>query len=231
MTTTARKIITSALRKIEVLASGEVPEATEAQDALEELNFLLGSWSVQGLQLDYTTMESFPVTPSARDYTIGTGGDFNTVRPSDIDYMFFTENDQEYVVQDLTLQRYTGFTNKEILTRPEGAYFSREFPLSIVKFSSIPDKNYTFNIYSRKPLESFTDLDDALDVQQGIVDALRFNLAVRLAPEYGKKVSAELKKDAEGLELRFLALTAEPAEAVSTLSNRNTGNYDIYRGS
>lgn len=230
MTNTARKIINSALRKIEVLAAGETPEASEAQDALDELNAMISSWTIEGLRADFTTMEEFPVTPAARDYTMGVGGDFDTVRPEDIEYMFFKENDYEYNVRDYSLQTYNGYTNKEIKTRPEGAYISRDYPLITIKFSSIPDKNYLFNLYTRKPLESYTNLETEVNLGAGWADAFVWNLAIRLATEYGKIPSKRVDSMAENTKQTVGAVSIEPKTSISSLVFRQGSTYDINRG-
>jgi hypothetical protein len=53
---TALDLITRALRKIKVLASGESPTSDEADDCLLALNDMLASWSINGLDIAHTTL-------------------------------------------------------------------------------------------------------------------------------------------------------------------------------
>ena len=77
---TARKIINSAFRKIHVLGVGSTLSAEEANDALDTLNAMLASWSAEGDLIFTETVEEFPCT-EAETYTMGVGGDFDTVAP------------------------------------------------------------------------------------------------------------------------------------------------------
>lgn len=46
---TARDLVTAALRLLGVVAQGEAPEASAADDARKALNTLLGDWTLEGL--------------------------------------------------------------------------------------------------------------------------------------------------------------------------------------
>lgn len=53
---TALDIITRALRKIRVLASGESPTSEEADDCLNALNDMLVGWAINGIDLAHTDL-------------------------------------------------------------------------------------------------------------------------------------------------------------------------------
>jgi hypothetical protein len=53
---TALDIITRALRKIKVLASGESPSSEESADCLDALNDMLSAWSISGIDLAHTAL-------------------------------------------------------------------------------------------------------------------------------------------------------------------------------
>lgn len=48
---TARDIITRALKRLRVLASGETPTSDEAADCLDALNDMLSAWAINGIDL------------------------------------------------------------------------------------------------------------------------------------------------------------------------------------
>lgn len=69
--TTALDLITGALRKINVLAAGEVPQASEQQDALTVLNDLIDTWSTEHLSVVDNTENIMTFSPGQTTYTVG----------------------------------------------------------------------------------------------------------------------------------------------------------------
>ena len=54
--TTARDVIKSALRRLEILAYDEEPDATMADNALTELNNMMFGWEARGVDVEHTAM-------------------------------------------------------------------------------------------------------------------------------------------------------------------------------
>lgn len=79
--TTARKLIRGSLRLLGAVASGENVEANEASDALDSLNGLLSSWSLERLLIYHVPRLQVPLIPGKRVYTWGPGGDIPGDRP------------------------------------------------------------------------------------------------------------------------------------------------------
>jgi len=76
--TTALDLITGALRNINSLEAGEVPNADDASDALQILNDMLESWTIEKLFVFSSTENRFIFVPGQYQYTIGNpvGGTF-----------------------------------------------------------------------------------------------------------------------------------------------------------
>lgn len=73
MAMTPRNLIRSALRAINALGVDGTPTADQHNDALELLNLMLDSWSIEELlPFDYT-QENFTLTANFTNYTIGDG--------------------------------------------------------------------------------------------------------------------------------------------------------------
>lgn len=68
---TAADLVTDALRKINSLEAGEVPDATQLQDGLRILNDMLESWSTEHLHVFASTEYRFNWVPGQYQYTIG----------------------------------------------------------------------------------------------------------------------------------------------------------------
>lgn len=71
-------LITGALREINSLEAGEVPNALDANDALQKLNDMLESWTIEKLFVFSSTENRFLFSPGTYQYTIGNpvGGTF-----------------------------------------------------------------------------------------------------------------------------------------------------------
>lgn len=69
--TTALDLITGALRKINVLAAGEVPSASEQQDAMAVLNDLLDTWSTEHLSVIDSNENVLTLQNGRATYTVG----------------------------------------------------------------------------------------------------------------------------------------------------------------
>ena len=61
----------------------------------------------------------------------------------------------------------------------------------------VPASDYQLFLLSEKSLDEVQTLDTDLELPAGWEDAIIFNLAMRLAPEYGQSVSPELKMFAD----------------------------------
>lgn len=77
-TQTALDLIIGALREINSLEAGEVPNADDADDALQTLNDMLESWTIEKLFVFSSTENRFVFNPGTYQYTIGNpvGGTF-----------------------------------------------------------------------------------------------------------------------------------------------------------
>ena len=65
--TTAAQIINTSLHRLGVLAEGEAPTGQQADDALDTLNDMIESWSLEGLMLLARTITTFQLTPTKAD--------------------------------------------------------------------------------------------------------------------------------------------------------------------
>jgi hypothetical protein len=76
--TTALDLVTGALRNINALEAGEVPNAQDAADALQVINDMLDAWSVDHLFVFASVENLLTFTPGQYQYTIGNapGGTF-----------------------------------------------------------------------------------------------------------------------------------------------------------
>lgn len=225
--TTALNLITRAMQKAGILFKSETPDADEAQDALDELNQMLGEWSNDSMLISARTRESFPST-GAVSYTIGSGGDFDTVRPTDIISIFARQGTTDYPLSPITDENYALISQKSTPGTPEFYNYSNAYPLATLSFYPAPVGSYTIHIYSNKPLTQYASLSTDVDLPPGWKIAIINNLAVRLCPEFGQQASPELVK------LAFMTLASIKRSIMKARSKdaypQMVQNFNIYSG-
>lgn len=79
--TTTRQLLTGALRLINAIGTNEEPSSSDMDVALESLNALMDSKSNELLNIHTITPFMFSLVPGQFKYTLGPGGDWDTVRP------------------------------------------------------------------------------------------------------------------------------------------------------
>jgi hypothetical protein len=184
---TGRDLVSASARKIGVLASGETLDATDAVDALSELNRMLASWSTKKLAI-YQIKEESPLTltPGTASYTLGSGGSITT-RPMSLESALIRSGSTDYPpLSLLTLDEFAAIGNKTVQGIPYSLYDDGGYPSRTIKLYPVPSAADSLILFTKRPLTLVATLDTVLSFPEGYEDALVYNLAVRLAPEYGK---------------------------------------------
>jgi hypothetical protein len=196
---TAREMITSAMRLIGVLATGETPSSTEINDGLTTLNQMLSSWSNENLTVYQKVRDEFTLTPSTSVYTWGLTGTFNSARPIEvIDARLELQgtSPQEIPLKVLSTREFAEISMKGLeSTIPQAVYFDGAHPLLGVTVYPVPSAAEHIVFYSLKPFSTLT-LASSLSYPPGYEKAIRYNLGIDLAPEYGRQVDALVMQQA-----------------------------------
>lgn len=185
----ALDLISSSMRLIGALASGEVPTSAEASDALTILNQMLDSWAADRLMVFTITIDEFPLVVNQQVYTYGTGGNFNAPRPARIDRMSIVSLTNPVQPLELPIDYYTDWDWQNIpvkniqTTLPYAAYDDQAFPFRNISFYPIPTVPVNTRIYHWTQLTQYTVLTTDNLYPPGYIEALRYNLAVRLMAE------------------------------------------------
>lgn len=189
---TVKDLIRGSMRLIGAVATGEAISADEASDGLLVLNDMIDSWSNESLIVFNRVRESFALTPSQSSYTIGPGGNFNTSRPQQYEGAAIEipngTNTFEIPMEILNLDQWEMITVKNTQSSiPRKMYAPGDFPLDTVNLWPVPNSAYNLILYGWKPLTLFATINDTVSLPPGYSRALRFNLALEIAPEYGKQ--------------------------------------------
>ena len=196
------ELIKSSLRLVGAIASGETPTAEEANDSLMVLNDLLENWSTESLSVWGSSNQTFNLVAGQTQYTIGPGGNFNTIRPLAIDAAYCSFSGVDFPVEIIDQQAYNQISIKT-MQQPivEQLLYVNEFPLGVITLWPVPRQVVPLTLTQRRLLTFPVALADALVGPPGFVKAIRYCLAVELAPEFGMEASptvATIAVDAKG---------------------------------
>lgn len=216
---TGDTIITAALRRIRAYDPEDTTtiSTTQFANGRETLNFLLSNWQALGLPIWCRKTTSKALTASDGTYTIGSGGDINVNRPLAIMQAFLRDSSNATYPVDTPLEiigqnEYYLLSSKSSTGRPVQLYYDAGYDgltnqgataVGTIYLWPLPDTvtaaNCTLNLIYQRPLLDFNASGDALDMPQEWYEAVRLNLALKMAPEYGYQASDydRLEKEAE----------------------------------
>lgn len=183
-------LIRSSLRLIGAIATGETPSAEEASDGLLVLNDLLDNWSTEPLSVWGSSNQTFSLVPGKAVYTIGPTGDFNTTRPISIDAAYCTFGGVDFPMQVVGQIQYNGIRLKGMgMPLVERLMYVNEDPLGVITVWPVPTDTVPMTLTMGRVLSGNVALGDTLSGPPGFLKAVRYNLAVEMAPEFGVEAS------------------------------------------
>lgn len=182
---TALELITSSLRLLGAVASGETPDSAEQADALAVLNSLLESWNLQGLALYRKQNTVYTLVPSQQSYTIGSGADFDGDRPIALNGAYVTRGGIDYPLEVLTQSRWNEILLKGNESQiPCAIYYEADYPLGIMHIYETPLEALPITMAVNMQFSAIADVSDPVEFPPGYYRALRYALAVELSPEF-----------------------------------------------
>ncbi len=198
MATTALNIIEGAARLIGVIRKGEALSADEAADGLIALNDMMASWSNSSLIVYNRTSETFTLTPGTASYLIGASQTWNTVKPMKIISAYIRSDDADYPLAILSHDEYYEVVNKATSADiPEYLMYNNAHPYGTVTLYGVPSAADSIYLLSEKVITAFSTQGTSVDLPAGWNKALKYNLAVALAPEFGVPVDPLVMRGAK----------------------------------
>lgn len=188
---TVADLLTSQLRLVGAVASGETPQDYELTDALQANNMMLASWSARKLLVRSLVQEHFTLVAGQASYTIGPGGNFNTGKPIAIPGAFLRVAGSDYPVDVVTESEFNSQADKSSPGMPAMLYFDpgqaqQGSQVGTVYLCNVPDQAYTLYIEQQKYLTALGNLSDAITFEPAYLRAIKFNGAVEYYYEYRK---------------------------------------------
>ncbi|RME94251.1 MAG: hypothetical protein D6773_19790 [Alphaproteobacteria bacterium] len=189
-------MITGAAFSLGVLEEGEQLSGAAALDAFRLLVDMIENWSLEGWLVPARTFETFTLTNKSL-YTWGTGGDWNSEPPIEVLNAYLSDGSgADYPIRLGQPQEYAALGYKSLSARPTVVFLEQSWPLWTARFEAIPyDPSITF--ISLKPFRPWSTIDatglvTSVDLPPGFGLALRYNLAVHLAPLFNVNLTPEV---------------------------------------
>jgi hypothetical protein len=189
---------TRALRLLGVIDATQTPSSEDIQTAFEALNDLIDDWGTQRQTIYKIARNVFNLVSGQATYTLGSGGDWNIVRPVWIERIsVIPENSgsgntgpmEIPIGYTLDIQAFQQICIKTAESSfPQAAYWDRGWTtgLSNVQVYPVPtSSDGAIVLYTPVAVTEFADLSTEYTFPPGYAKAIRYNLAVDLAPEFG----------------------------------------------
>lgn len=231
---TGLNIIKSALRLIQEMTPGQTPHADDTDTALLILNSMLEAWSSDRLLPFSFERRVFPLVAGTQTYTIGPGAAFDMDRPVRIERAGLLIDTIEYPLDMLTLDRWAGLAYKSLASQPRALYNDGASPYSTLSVYPVPDRVSSLILYIPQQLAGFASTSVDVWFPNAYADAIRYNLAVRLAPEWGRVLRADVLELARETKAEILRMNLKAPEmscdAAVLQGSRRGSSFDINSG-
>jgi len=211
---TAQTLITRALRLLSVIGSGVTPDSNALADGLTALNAMLEGWRNQpwaSWSIDEVTGS---IVANQQSYTLGPSGNINTTRPINIENARFQLTGVDYPLQIIDQAQWSAISVKALKSNiPHYLYPAGDYPLTTLNLWPIPTQAATLILGVVHPLAGFSALGDPVLMPPGYEQAIAYNLAICLAPEFGVSASVEVVQIAKKSLAEIKRMNSQPITA------------------
>lgn len=211
--TTAIDLITSSMRLAGILAANETPTADESQTALSVLNDLLEQWNTQRLTVYRVRNDAYTLTINDGVYTIGPSGDFNGLRPIQIQGGYTTINNIDYPLEVIDQDKYDNFAYKANGGIPYYICYNAGFPLGTIQLYPRPSVVSTLTIRYDMQFTALASISDSIIYPPGYAKALKYELGIELCAEFQTPVSPVVLKIMESAKADIKRMNIQLTEA------------------
>lgn len=193
MAVTYQNLLDGARRMLGRLGSGDSATSTEDADHLIVLNEMLDSWSAKLGPILFETTDTLTWTSGQSSRTIGVSGNFDVSRPVDLISAFYRRDSiTDLPIEIVTYKQYQAIIDKALSQSfPQQIAYNPTYAsgLGTLFLWPVPSSDTTILLTSRKPIAAIAALSDTVVLPPGHQKAIRYGLAVALAPEYGVRLA------------------------------------------
>lgn len=181
-------IITTAMEIIGALSIGQTPSSDDSTLVFNNLNAMLDGWNAERLNLYTSQPFTGNLTNGVQNYTMGPGGGYNRTAPIMIETasVIIPGSTVRRPVSVLNAEQWANLTEKGLTGfLPDKLYCDYLWPISNIAVHPIPNQTIVIELYLRYILAQFVTTGDTVSFPPGYVEALQYNLAVKIAPQFG----------------------------------------------
>ena len=194
--TTALTLIEDALGLTNAVGQDQTLTNDEVSDCLRVFNDVLEDWSTQRLAVFGQANQTFNTVANQATYTIGSGGNWNTVRPERIsEPAYATVQSVTFPFINVTQAEYNLIAYK---AQPGGGtdygqcyLYVNEYPLGLITLWPVPNAVYPITFSIDRILSQVTNAATSISFPQGYAKAFKYTMGVELAPLFGKNVARD----------------------------------------
>lgn len=192
--TTALTLIEDALGLTNSVGVDQTLTADEVSDCLRVFNDVLEDWSTQKLAVYGQANQSFNTVANQALYTIGAGGNWNTVRPVRIqEPAYATISGVSFPYTPITQADYNLIGYKTQggggTDSPQFYLYVNEYPLGLVTLWPVPSAIFAITFSIDRTLTAVANAATSISFPPGYAKAFKYTMAVELSPLFGKKIS------------------------------------------
>ena len=195
-TVIVKDLISASLRSINVLGMGDVLDADTANNAFYALNDMLDGWNLESLMIYTISSSTWNLVPGKQTYQMGptaVSPDFTAPRPVKIQAAGILINGVEFPLDLLGDDEWEATALKTLVSSiPTALYNQGSYPNTALSLWPMPGAAYQLVLYTWQNIPAFASINDVVSFPPGYAEALRYNLAVRLAIEFQRPLSPEL---------------------------------------
>lgn len=230
---TALDIIKRSMRIVGALAAGATPTSDEQTDFLATLNTMLDGMNNDGGLIYQIQEQNFALTSGTGSYTIGSGATFDTTRPVKIERAWTRDSSgADFDLTIIEFDLWADITSKSAEGDiPEFLYYSPGFANGTIYLNPEPGTGRTLYLNTWKVLASIASTGTTVTLPPGYQEMLEYNLADRIAPEFGTQLtpSAERRRQTLTRAIRKMnSRTPTLSTQIAAMTARQS--YDITTG-
>jgi hypothetical protein len=189
---TVSSVVIAAFKKAKIGIAGETLSAVELADGISALQLMLRTWAARGIRIHLLQTQSVTFVAGTATYTLG-------IRALDVAQAYTRADDQDEPVQIVTREEYERLPDKTAAGRPFTAYSERTRTATTVTVYPVPTATevasaMTLRLVTKRMIQDVTAGTEDLDFPSEWIEAVVYNLAVRLSPDYGVNIDPRVEK-------------------------------------